>query len=118
MDLTLRYKKEFLKISLRIKAGEPRNCRFYCIFTFPYAVILLFLKNCLRYLKSDLTKTLPSACSKRRKKNLQVALKIKSPEWNKQTHRQTVRPILNFIDIDDNDNDNFIWPKNKNYNVT
>ena len=63
MDLTLKYRKEFLKISLRIKSGEPRNCRFYCIFTFPYAVILLFLKNYLRYLNSDLTKTLLSACS-------------------------------------------------------
>ena len=37
----------------------------YCTFTFSYAVILLFLKNCSRYLNSDLTKTLPSACSKR-----------------------------------------------------
>ena len=43
-----------------------------------------------------------------KKKILQIALKIKSPEWitqthrhsDTQTHRQTHRPTLNFIDID------------------
>ena len=39
------------------------------------------------------------------KKNLQIALKIKSPDWNKQTHRQTDRLTdrltLNFINTID-----------------
>ena len=40
------------------------------------------------------------------KKFLQIALKIKSPEWNKETNRQTDgqtdRLTLNFINIDMN----------------
>ena len=74
-----------------IKSGECRNCRFYCIFTFPFAVILLFLKKYLRYSNSVRPKTLPSACSKRSKKNLLIPVKIKSPEWNKQNDTQTDR---------------------------
>ena len=34
------------------------------------------------------------------KKNLQIALKIKSPEWNRQTEWMTDGLTLNFINID------------------
>ena len=71
-------------------------------FTIPYAVILLFLKNYLRYLNSDLTKTLSSACSKRCKKNFANSFKNKVSrveQTDRKTDRQTDRPTLNFINI-------------------
>ena len=88
-------KRVFVNI-FKNKVRRAKKLSILLHFTFPYTVILLFLKNYKRYLNSDLTKTLPSACSKRFKKNLQIALKIKSPEWNNQTDR----PTLNFIDRD------------------
>ena len=90
MDLALRYEKEFLKISLGIKSGEPRNCRFLAF--------LLFLMQ-LSYFSSKttknsvLTKTLPSASSIRRKKiENGIKDKVSRVEHTEQhTDRQTQR---------------------------
>ena len=60
LDPALKDKKELLKIPLKIKSGQRRNCWFYCIFTFLFAVILLFLKNYQRYSNSVFTETLQS----------------------------------------------------------
>ena len=87
-DPSIKEEKKFLKISYRIKSGERRNTIDHLEFTVSRKVILLFLKNDIRYLSSVLIKTLLGACSRRWKK-LKIAFIIKSTEWSRQTDRQT-----------------------------
>ena len=86
LDPNLKDKKNILKI----KSGERRNFRFYCIFTFSYVVILLFLKNDQIYLNSVFTKTLLSTCSVRWKKDFVNIVK------NKVRRAQKLSIILHF----------------------